>query len=595
MSALLQSLASLEMPPPRPAKPDAESRFNAVDLRDMVLDRIQQGLCVFDGEQRLLLFNRRYAEMYDIDPSKLWIGMTLRDVVDLRYAAGSGPNMSPAEYASWRDRIGVASQTTDTEVTLRSGAVHAIHHEPTAYGGWVATFDDITERRRAERRVRHMAHYDALTDLPNRVLFAERLEQTVPWFSGQGRLEDHRSPPGAEDCLMAVLFIDLDHFKDVNDTLGHAAGDELLRQVARRIQACLREEDTFARLGGDEFAIMLHKTVASEAQVVEIARRVIEVVSKPYLLDTYEAVVSASVGIALCARHDREIDPAVLLRQADTALYRSKAQERGTYCLFQAGMGAALTRRKDMERDLRRALAEGSLDLHFQPLMTLAPRRIVGAEALARWNHPTYGMVPPSEFIPLAEEAGLIVELGRWVLHTACARATKWDGLTIAINLSPDQVRQASLVEQVEAALAESGLPPNRLELEITEGILLRDTSATMAKLTRLRDLGIGIALDDFGTGYSSLSYLRRFPFSKLKVDRSFTAMITDSGTAAIVQAITSLGRSLDMRVLVEGIETEAQLEMLRTIGCNEGQGYLLGRPCPAQDFERMLTNQCGS
>jgi diguanylate cyclase (GGDEF)-like protein len=586
-----------EAPTVRGAGPDGALRparsgtsFEAVDLRDLALDLIQQGLCVFDGQQRLLLFNRRYAEMYNLDPRQLWIGMTLREVVDLRYAAGTGPKMSPAEYASWRDRIGVASKITDTEVVLCNGHVHAIHHEPTAGGGWVATFDDITERRRAERRVRHMAHHDALTELPNRALFAERLERTVARLRGEDRLEDHRAIPLDENRLVAVLFLDLDHFKDVNDTLGHAAGDDLLRQVARRIQHCLRDEDTLARLGGDEFAIMLDEAITSEAEVIEVARRVIEAVSKPYLLDGQEALIGTSIGVAVCGRDDSNADPAVLLRQADMALYRAKAQQRGSYCLFRAGMDAALNRRKDMERDLRRALSERALELFFQPLVTLVPRRIVGAEALARWDHPQYGMVPPSEFIPLAETAGLIPELGAWILRTACSHATKWDEVMLAVNLSPEQLRQPGLVDLVESTLVETGLPARRLELEITEGILLRDTDATVAKLTRLRALGVGIALDDFGTGYSSLSYLRRFPFSKLKVDRSFVAaMMTDSGTAAIVQAIASLGRSLDMRVTVEGIETEAQLEMIRATGCNEAQGYLLGRPCPPQAFEQLL------
>jgi len=576
---------------PRPVR--AAPSNDQIDLRDLALDRIQQGLCVFDGEQRLLLFNRRYAEMYNIDPRQLWIGMTLRDVVDLRYAAGTGPNMRPAEYAAWRDRIGVASKTTDTEVVLRNGDVHAIHHEPTADGGWVATFDDITERRHAERRVRHMAHHDALTGLPNRALFSERLERTVARLRGEDRLEDHRSISTEADWLVAVLCLDLDHFKDVNDTLGHAAGDELLRQVATRIQRCLRDDDTLARLGGDEFAIMLDESVTSEAQVIKVARRIIEAVSKPFMLNGHEAVIGTTIGIALGTRHDRNADPAVLLLQADMALYRAKGRRRGSHCVFRAGMDAALNRRKEMERDLRRALAECRLDIHFQPVLTLAPRRIIGAEALARWNHPQHGMVPPSEFIPLAEAAGLITELGAWVMRTACAHAAAWDGVTVAVNLSPEQVRLPSLVDLVETTLAETGLPPHCLELEITEGILLRDTAATVAKLTRLRALGIGIALDDFGTGYSSLSYLRRFPFSKLKVDRSFVAaMMTDPGAAAIVQAVTSLGRSLNMRVTVEGIETQAQLDMIRAVGCNEGQGYLLGKPCPPEAFEDMLRRE---
>jgi diguanylate cyclase (GGDEF)-like protein len=561
-----------------------------IELRDLALDRIQHGLCVFDGLQHLLLFNRQYAEMYNLDPCQLSSGMSLRDVWDMRYAAGAGPDMPPQQYAAWRDRIRSPDQATDTVVTLRNGRVHAIHYEPTLGGGWVATFEDITDRRQAEARVWRMAHYDALTDLPNRALFIERLERTLARLHGENRLEDYRAAPAAEAWLVAVLFLDLDNFKDVNDTLGHAAGDALLRLVAGRVSHCLRREDTLARLGGDEFAVLLSEDVETREQVAEVARRVISAVSAPYVLDGHEARVGTSIGITFCARGDDGVEPALLFRQADIALYQAKAKGRGTYCFFQAGMDAALHRRNEMEQDLRRALAQGGLEIHFQPLVALAPRRIVGAEALARWKHPEHGMVPPAEFIPLAERAGLIGELGAWVLRAACARAACWDGLCVAVNLSPEQVRRPGLVELVTMVLAETGLAPSRLELEITEGLLLHETAMTLATLTRLRALGVGIALDDFGTGYSSLSYLRSFPFTKLKVDRSFVAgMAGEAGAAAIVQAVVTLGRSLAMRVSAEGIETEAQLDLLRAMGCDEGQGYLLGRPCLAAEFEQQV------
>jgi len=568
--------------------------FREVELRDLALDRIRQGLCVFDEQQRLLLFNRLYAEMYGLDPGQLWIGMTLRDVVDLRYAAGTGPGMPPEEYARWRDRIGVADQIVNTEVTLRNGHVHAIHHEPTLGGGWVATFEDITERRRAEAHVRHMAHHDALTGLANRAQFTECLVDALARLSGESRLEDHRPTSTATNRLVAVMLLDLDHFKEVNDTLGHAAGDALLRLVAERISGCLRSGDTLARLGGDEFAVLLGERVASWEQAAEVAQRVIEAVSPPYALDAHEAKVGISIGVTLCF-HDEKIDadPAELLHQADIALYQAKATGRGTYCFFETGMHAALHRRKAMERNLRRALAEDRLQMHVQPIVELGSGQIVGAEALARWPHAEHGMVTPAEFIPLAESTGLIGDLGAWILRAGCARAAGWDGLRLAVNLSPEQVRQPGLVEMVTAALAETSFPPSRLELEITEGVLLHETAAAIAILSRLRALGVGIVLDDFGTGYSSLSYLRRFPFSKLKVDRSFVAnMTSDPGTAAIVQAIITLGRTLSMRVNAEGIETEQQLEMLTAMGCDEGQGYLFGRPTPAIIFEQMVARQ---
>ena len=520
--------------------------------------------------------------------------MSLRDVVDLRYAAGTGPGMPPEEYALWRDRIGMADQIVTTEVTLRNGHVHSIHHEPTLGGGWVATFEDITERRGEEARVRHMAHHDALTGLPNRVRFTERLIDTLARLRGESRLDDHRPATAAENCLVAVMFLDLDHFKDVNDTLGHAAGDTLLGLVAQRISRCLRPGDTLARLGGDEFAVLLNESITNWEQAGEFAQQVIGAVSPPYALDGHEAQIGVSIGITVCAREDEgSANPALLLRQADMALYQAKATGRGSYCFFQAHMHAVLRRRKEMERDLRRAMAEGKLQVHFQPIVALASRRIVGAEALVRWPYSEDGMLPPAEFIPLAEGAGLISELGAWVLQAACTQASRWDGLRLAVNLSPEQVRQPGLVEMVTQVLNDTGFPPSLLELEITEGVLLHETVASLATLSRLRTLGIGIALDDFGTGYSSLSYLRRFPFSKLKVDRSFvTTMTTDPGTAAIVQAVVTLGRSLSMRVNAEGIETEQQFAMLLATGCDEGQGFLLGHPVPADTFEQLIRLQ---
>jgi len=315
------------------------SLLHQVEVRDLALDRIRQGLCMFDAQQRLLLFNRQYAAMYDLDPGQLWIGMTLRDVVDLRYAAGSGPGMAPQEYAAWRDRIGVANQIVNTEVTLPDGRVHTIHHEPTAGGGWVATFEDITERRRAEAHVRYMAHHDALTGLPNRTLFIERLEQSLARMRGENRLEDHRAAPPAEACLAAVLFLDLDRFKHVNDTLGHAAGDVLLRLVAERIGHCLRGEDTLARLGGDEFAVLLGESRATGEQATDVAQRIISAVSAPYVLDGHEAVIGVSIGITLCARADgKGVTPALLLRQADMALYQAKVTGRGTCCVFKIAL-----------------------------------------------------------------------------------------------------------------------------------------------------------------------------------------------------------------------------------------------------------------
>ncbi len=595
------SQPSLDRPPPRavPGGRTAEAReanlltlFRELKLRDLALDRIRQGLCVYDAEQRLMLFNRRYAEMYDLDPGQLRLGMGLRDVVDLRYAAGSGPDMSDEEYKGWRERINLANRVTDTEVMLRNGRVHAIHHEPTLGGGYVATFDDVTERRHAEAHIRHMALHDELTGLPNRANFTVALDHALARLRGESRPEDHRPALPDGNWLAAVLIVDPDHFKDVNDTLGHAAGDALLQGVAERVAQCLRPGDTLARIGSDEFAVLLEQ-VATAEQAADTARRIVAAASVPYELDGQDMVVGVSVGVTLCSREDNITDPAPLLSQADMALYEAKTKKRGTACFFHPAMRAALHRRKEMERDLRRALAEGGLQVHFQPITAIDSRRIVGAEALARWPHPVHGMVPPSEFIPLAERAGLICELGAWVLRTACTEAVGWDGLSLAVNLSPEQVRRPGIVEQVTGILRDTGLPPSNLELEITEGSLLNETPQTLLTLTRLRALGVSIALDDFGTGFSSLSYLRRYPFTKLKVDRSFVgSMAADTATHAIVQAVVTLGRSLSMRVIAEGVETEAQYRMLTTMDCDEAQGYLLGRPCPGQEFKRLVALQ---
>ena len=571
------------------------SLLRQIALRDLALDRMRQGLCVFDKQQRLLLFNRRYAEMSGVRPDQLWVGMSLRDLVDLRYKAGTGLDISPDQFIASRDRLEITDPVLDAEITLRNGRVHAIHRELLPDGTWVSTSDDVTERRQAEEHVRHMAHHDALTGLPNRVLFSTCLERTLARLRSETGLPDHREGPRAEDWLVAVLFLDLDRFKDVNDSLGHAAGDALLQVTAKRIGHCLGAGDVLARLGGDEFAILLDERIRTAEQAMEVARRVISAASAPCVLDGQEVLIGTSVGIALCGRGDHGADPALLLRQADLALYQAKARGRGTCCFFQVGMHAELQRRREMERDLRQALAEGGLEVHFQPLVAQASRRIVGIEALARWRHARYGLVPPAEFIPLAESAGLIGELGAWVLRTACARAARWKGLVLAVNLSPEQVRAPGLVDLVTTVLAQTGLEPTRLELEITESLLLHDTTATVATLGRLRALGVGIVLDDFGTGYSSLSYLRRFPFNKLKVDRSFVAGLdADAGAYAIVQSVVALGRSLDMRVVIEGIETEAQFDVVRAMGCDEVQGYLLGYPCTAEAFDALLAASGG-
>ncbi|MBB5695293.1 bifunctional diguanylate cyclase/phosphodiesterase [Muricoccus pecuniae] len=433
---------------------------------------------------------------------------------------------------------------------------------------------DVTEQRQAEARIMHLARHDALTGLPNRVLFRERLDEAL--------LRARRGE------AFAVLCLDLDRFKEVNDTLGHPAGDALLRAIAERLAAELRETDTLARLGGDEFAI-IQSGIRQPGDATILARRLVEVVGAPLDLDGNHVVVGTSIGISVAPMDSLEAD--ALLKGADMALYRAKGEGRGRWRFFEAEMDARMQLRRVLELDLRRALTAGEFELHYQPVVEVATRRVRGAEALIRWRHPERGLVSPDSFIPLAEEIGLIVPLGEWVLIRACKEAVTWPGVPkVAVNLSPTQFTSRGLVDAVVSALELSGLEPSRLELEITETVMLKDTEATLATLHRLKALGVRIAMDDFGTGYSSLSYLQRFPFDKVKIDRSFTSGLELSRQSnAIVRAVTDLCAGLDMTTTAEGVETEEQLRALRREGCQEAQGYLFSRPCPAGEIRGVL------
>ncbi|NGM32442.1 EAL domain-containing protein [Methylobacterium sp. DB0501] len=446
---------------------------------------------------------------------------------------------------------------------------------PMAFEGRSATLSacvDVTEQRRAERRIAHMAHHDALTGLPNRVLFHRRLAEAT-----------------AAGAPVGLLCLDLDHFKLVNDTLGHPAGDALLRQVAERLRACLPAEGLVARLGGDEFAILCPAGRAEDRELVALADRIITALCRAFALAGQDVTVGVSIGIALAPEHGD--DPDGLLRKADTALYAAKADGRRTRRVFEPAMDAALQSRRALERDLRAAIAAEALEVHYQPLVAADSLAVTGCEALLRWRHPERGFVSPAEFIPVAEETGMIAALGEWVLARACREAAGWPaGLRVAVNLSPAQFRTPDLVGTVARALAESGLDPARLELEITEQVMLEETVSNVAVLHRLRSLGLRIAIDDFGTGYASLSYLQAFPFDKIKIDRSFTAALGREATAvAIVQAVIGLGAGLGITTLAEGVETEDQLAFLRRSGCAEVQGFLFSRPVPAAELHRLL------
>lgn len=434
---------------------------------------------------------------------------------------------------------------------------------------------DITQRRMAEARVAHMAHHDGLTDLPNRVLYQERLVQALGQTQSGGR-------------QIAVLYVDLDLFKNVNDTLGHLAGDRLLILAANRLRKAIREGDTVARLGGDEFAVIMLND-ANPRSASDYAVKLIETISKPYDIDGVEAVIGASIGIAISPGDGDSSEQ--LMRNADMALYRAKSEGGGVHRFFEKEMDRQAQKRREMELDLRRAFSCGEFELHYQPLVDIALNRICGFEALMRWRHPRKGMISPADFIPVAEDIGLIVGLGEWAMREACREAAVWpDNIKVAVNLSPVQFRNRNLVQMVISALAASGLSPERLELEITESVFLAETEANLATLHQLRELGVGISMDDFGTGYSSLSYLRCFPFDKIKIDRSFVKDIADRPDCeAIVRAISGLGRSLQIKTTAEGVETEDQLAWLRAEGCNEVQGFLFGRARPPTEIMALL------
>ncbi len=539
---------------------------------DTALNSLTQGLCMFDAEQRVAVCNDRFAQMYGLSPDRQKPGTAHHDIIEQRIAAGLYAGTSPDAYRA--QQIQPVTRATTSIQELSDGRSIVVTSRPMAGGGWATTHEDISERRRAERRIAYMAHHDALTDLPNRLRFHERVATALKRV--------------ARGETVAILCLDLDRFKSVNDTLGHPVGDVLLRQVTDRLRKSIRESDTVARLGGDEFAI-----VQTEAQqphaATALARRLIEVLSEPYMIDGFEVVIGASVGLAIAPADGTDADQ--LLKNGDLALYRAKSDGRGTYRFFEPDMDARMQARSALEFDLRRALAQNEFEVFYQPVINVKQNEVASFEALLRWHHPQRGMVSPEDFIPLAEEIGLIVPIGEWVMQRACRDAATWPAhISVSVNLSPVQFRGKKILEMVMTALAIAKLPANRLVLEITEGVLLVETEPTLALLYQLRSLGVRVALDDFGTGYSSLSYLRSFPFDKVKVDSSFVRDITaDDSSVAIIRAVIGLSASLGMATTAEGVETPEQLDRIRSEGCTEVQGFLFSAPRPVADVTGML------
>jgi diguanylate cyclase (GGDEF)-like protein/PAS domain S-box-containing protein len=539
---------------------------------DTAVENMSQGLTMFDRTGKLVLCNDRYLDMYGLSAAVIRPGVTVDDVVRHRIETGSLTAREAEAYAGQREATLGDGKLGTRIFELPNGRSIVVIRRPMRGGGWVATHEDITERRQAEARIAHMALHDALTGLPNRVRLLERLGADLVQV-GRGR-------------HLALLYLDLDNFKSINDTLGHRVGDSLLKSVAARIQACLGPNDMIARLGGDEFAI-IQAAVDDRAMTEILARRIREAVLLPHDVDGHHILADFSIGIARAPQDGTSADQ--LLERADMAMYAAKCDGRGTFRYFEPEMNERAKARRDMELDLRHALDNDEFELYYQPLVNLERNEICSCEALLRWNHPERGQVAPGEFISVAEESGLIAPIGDWALKTACMEAASWpDHVTVAVNVSPAQFKDHTLVLKVIAALGASGLPARRLAIEITESVLMRDNDTTLAALHQLRDLGIKIVMDDFGTGYSSLSYLRSFPFDKIKIDRSFISDVSSKANA-IVQAAISIAGNMNMTTTAEGVETQEQLAAVRALGCTEMQGYLFDRPMRAADLAQSF------
>lgn len=546
---------------------------------DTAINNMGEGLCMFDAQKRLVICNGRYAEMYRLPPELLKTGTPHTDIIKHRIVNGilKGETSESAATRAISMLSALPSDAASSRIDeFTDGRSICVTRQPMAGGGWVATHLDVTEQRRSEAKVTHMAQHDALTDLPNRVLLRDRLEQALSIT--------RRGGP-----QLAVLMLDLDRFKEVNDTLGHPAGDALLQAVAARLRECIRDTALIARLGGDEFAVIEHmpNPVAGAAALAERIKRAL---SEPFDLGDHQVITGTSIGIAVAPTDGTSSDQ--ILKGADLALYRAKNSGRGTFHFFEPELDQRMHARRNLERDMRKALVSGEFELHYQPFVDLKSGDISGAEALLRWDHPERGMVSPAEFIPLAEETGLIVPIGEWVLRTACAEAAKWPAdLRIAVNLSPAQFRSKELVPVVIGALATAGITSHRLELEVTETAIMHDSETVFAALGQLHELGARIALDDFGTGYSSLSFLQKFQFDKIKIDRSFVneLLSTKEESRLIARAVVRFAVSLGKTTTAEGVETQEQLDILREEACTEMQGYYFSRPKSASDIAQML------
>jgi diguanylate cyclase (GGDEF)-like protein len=538
------------------------------------LEGMPQGLSMVDDKQRLIICNAKFADMYELHAGLIEPGTPIRAILEHRLKNGTATT-NVENFVEKGLVFATQSTVINFEHQLQDGRIIALTRAPLSTGGAVTIHVDVTEKRNSEKQIAFLAHHDALTGLANRVQLRQHIEKTLEHVERGG--------------TASVLCLDLDNFKIINDTLGHSVGDALLCAVSTRLRDLVHDKELISRTGGDEFSIVQSGAEQPMEAAAALAARIVEALSVPFELGDHHVVIGASVGIAIAPDDGDNADQ--LLKNADMALYRAKEDGRAQFHFFEPEMDVKAQARRALELDLRNAVTAGEFELFYQPIINLAENRITAFEALLRWNHPTRGRVPPSEFIPLAEETGLIVAIGEWVIRQACAEARTWPtDLRVAVNVSPVQFRTKTLLSAVVSALAASGLRPDLLELEITESVLMANNDATLASLHQLRSLGVRISMDDFGTGYSSLSYLRSFPFDKIKIDQSFVRDLTERpDSIAIIRAVAGLGLSFGMTTTAEGVETQEQLDKMRSEGCNEVQGYFFSKPVPAGQIAGLL------
>lgn len=551
-----------------------EAELEALQFRSSaIIDNLAIGVSVYDGKGRLVVWNQQFLDLYRLKAGEVRRGLSFRRILELRIAANTHVGEDAAGYLSDRmSAVGEARRLGGTH-RLNTGEVIQMTHQPLDDGGWVSTHRDITEVFNLQAELTHLAYHDPLTGLPNRTQFYQRLGQAFA-----------RSL--SEERGFAVLCIDLDGFKPINDTLGHAVGDELLRQFSRRVISQLGPEDVAARMGGDEFAVLVSSGGGAARDLAERIRTALE---RPFECLDEVASVGAGIGIALAPEHGGDIDQ--LLHSADLALYAAKRERKGAIRMFEPALDVAATGRRNIEMALRHALEMGELALAFQPIVNLERGRFAGFEALLRWEHPELGTISPATFVPVAEESGLIVPIGEWVLREALAEAASWpDEIKVAVNVSPLQLRRGNFVATVCNALAASGVASNRVELELTESVFIEQSEQNLETMRQLRGLGVRFALDDFGTGYSALGYLLAFPFDKIKIDGSFVRALDDSPEArTIVSAVADIGHRLGMETTAEGVESAEQLRNVHAVGYTEAQGYLVSRPLSRDAVRRLL------